>query len=277
MATGESRGVSVSIFLPTGEPEGLRIIGNLNVTSEGYIFPSQGFPQVVGSAAALSNPGVYVLWGDVEPDELPSVYVGKSNNLRERLINHKSAKDRVFWYHTFAFTTKDRGLNSAHAGYIESQLISLASDAKRCKLENSQIPPVDELVGITKNDADRFLGDLLLYLQIVGVQFFQKPLDRVDNDEMLYLNRGGASATGYRLSDGSFLVKMGSYASGTEAGLTYPKHSELRKSLKEAGIFEEVNGKYRLTEDHIFSSASAAAGVFAGARVSGNVYWQNAE
>lgn len=275
MVTSEVKAVSVNVFLPTGEPGDLKIVGNLNHTSQGYIFPAQRFPQVVVSESTLNYPGVYVLWGDVEPDELPGVYVGKSSNLRERLATHKNTKDKVFWHHTFVFTTKDGALNSAHAGYIESRLLGLASDARRCKLENSQIPQSDELVGSTKSDAERFLEDLLLYLQVVGVQFFQKPLEPVNKEEMLRLNRGGASATGYKLSDGSFVVKMGSYASISEADSTYPKHSELRTSLKEAGIFKEVGGKYLLTEDYIFSSPSSAAGVFVGARVSGNVYWQS--
>ncbi len=36
-----------------------------------------------------------------------------------------------------AFTSKDQILNKAHVQYLETRLIAIANDAKRCELDNA--------------------------------------------------------------------------------------------------------------------------------------------
>ena len=55
------------------------------------------------------------------------------------------AKNKDFWTHGVAFTSKDQSLNKAHVQPLEARLVQLATEAKRCELDNANIPQVPSL------------------------------------------------------------------------------------------------------------------------------------
>ena len=57
----DTLGFSVRIFMPTGEPEGLRIIEKSNWTGQGLFFPRSIYSHV-RDREELTRTGVYVLW-----------------------------------------------------------------------------------------------------------------------------------------------------------------------------------------------------------------------
>jgi hypothetical protein len=87
---------TIRIFVPDGDPEGVRIISRLNWTGEGIVFPREKWPETK-SRSAFGNPGVYILVGLVggEDDDLPTVYVGEGDGIRDRIESHFKLKD--FW------------------------------------------------------------------------------------------------------------------------------------------------------------------------------------
>lgn len=60
-----SKGFSVRIFIPSGEPERLRIVEKSNWTGIGLVFPRSEYPEV-RKRDELKRPGVYILWGPGE-------------------------------------------------------------------------------------------------------------------------------------------------------------------------------------------------------------------
>ncbi len=96
-------GFSVRIFVPSGEPEGLRVIEKSNWTGQGLVFPRSLFPEV-RAREELGRTGIYVLWEVGTSGQLPRVYVGEGDLLRPRLDSHVKSKD--FWTHGVIFTSK---------------------------------------------------------------------------------------------------------------------------------------------------------------------------
>lgn len=142
MDTGkDSAAFSVRIFVPFGEAEGPRVIEKSNWIGRGVLFPRASLPMVTKSEQWL-RAGVYVLWGAPTGDQLPSVYVGQSGDLKRRLPNHDSTKD--WWTHCIAFAS-NRDLNQSQCRYIEASMWRLAAAAKRCELLNDQKPKVPSL------------------------------------------------------------------------------------------------------------------------------------
>jgi hypothetical protein len=47
------------------------------------------------SREAFGNPGVYILVGLTNDDDLPTIYVGEGDGIRERIDNHY--KNKEFW------------------------------------------------------------------------------------------------------------------------------------------------------------------------------------
>ena len=86
----EPLGFSVRIFVPSGEPEGLRVIEKSNWTGQGLVFPRPLFAKV-RSREELNRTGVYVLWGPGRSGQLPLAYVGEGDVLLPRLDSHAIA------------------------------------------------------------------------------------------------------------------------------------------------------------------------------------------
>lgn len=126
---------SINIFVPSGDPEGLRIIEIPGWTGQGIVFPRSLFAER-DLQEKLTRIGVYILWGSGESEQLPDAYIGQSDTLQIRLSDHDRKKD--FWTHAVAFTSAGSHLNRAHVQYLESKLVQLALEVQRCTLLNEK-------------------------------------------------------------------------------------------------------------------------------------------
>ena len=266
-------GFSVRIFIPTGEPEGLRFVEKSNWAGQGLVFPRAQFADV-RQRPELQRAGVYVLWGPGESGQLPHVYVGEGDLVRLRLDQHGRHKD--FWTHAVVFTSKDQNLNKAHVQYLEARLVALAAEAKRSVLDNGNVPQLAALSEADAADAEGFLADLLLCLPVVGVSFFEKPKAGAPQAQDLFLRAKGIEARGVDSVEG-FVVRAGSQAVGEEVASIHGYLSELRQSLLAQGVLEPAGAGYRLTQDYTFNSPSTAAGVLLGRSANGRVEWKDAK
>jgi len=266
-------GFSVRIFIPTGEPEGLRIVEKSNWTGQGLVFPRAQFAEV-RKRPELQRTGVYVLWGPGESSQLPRVYVGEGDLVRPRLDLHAKQKD--FWTHVVVFTSKDQNLNKAHVQYLEARLVALAAGAKRAELDNGNVPQLPVLSEADAADAEGFLADLLLCLPVVGVNLFEKAKAGAARSQDLFLKAKGIEARGVDSAEG-FVVREGSQAVKDEVASIHAYLSDLRKSLLTQGVLEAAGASYQLTQDYTFNSPSTAAGVLLGRSSNGRVDWKNSK
>ncbi|MGB9879341.1 MAG: GIY-YIG nuclease family protein, partial [Anaerolineae bacterium] len=83
MTTKRSLGFSVRIFIPSGEPDGLRLVEKSNWNGQGLLFPRSLFSEA-RQRNELKRTGIYVLWGPSESGELPRVYVGEGDPVLPR-------------------------------------------------------------------------------------------------------------------------------------------------------------------------------------------------
>ena len=264
-------GFSVRIFIPSGEPEGLRIVEKSNWTGQGLVFPRSLYADV-RKRAELSRTGVYILWGLGEAGQLPRVYVGEGDALLPRLDSHVKQKD--FWTHAVAFTSKDQNLNKAHVQHLEARLVGLATEAKRCEIDNGNVPQLPSLSEADAADAEGYLANLLLCLPIVGVNFFEKPRASGPRRQDLLLRGKGIEARGYDAAEG-FVVRADSRAVKEEVPSIQANLSSLRQALLDKGVLEDAGDTYRLVQDYTFSSPSTAGGVMLGRSTNGRVEWKD--
>ena len=131
----QQRPFKITVFLPDGDPDGLRLVEKSNWTGVGVVFNRTNYKQVVGRTE-FDKTGIYILVGSSEESSLPTIYVGEGDPVKDRLNQHYSKKD--FWDWAVFFATKDNSLNKAHVKHLESRLLELAKAAKQCKLDNTQ-------------------------------------------------------------------------------------------------------------------------------------------
>lgn len=164
---------TIRIFVPDGDPEGVRIIDRMNWTGLGIVFPRSKWPEV-RQRAEFTRTGVYILVGyKDESDELPTVYVGQGDGVRNRIESHAQQKD--FWDWGIAFVSSSGGLNRAHVTWLEYALIRRAMETKRCNLDNGNVPQEPALTEAEKADTQGFLREILQILPLVGLRAFEFP------------------------------------------------------------------------------------------------------
>lgn len=265
----EPIGFSLRIFVPLDDPEGLRIIEKSQWSGQGILFPRTIF-DTVKQREELDNTGVYILWENVPEGLLPRVYIGETDSLRTRLDLHDTQKD--FWNYCVAFVSKDKYLNKAHIRHLESRLVSLAKEAKRCIMESSIEPKVPPLSPADRSDAELYLRDMLLCLPVIGVRFFEKPSELDQSMPVFHLNAKGVTAKCYQ-ETGGFTVIGGSHAVKGEANKCPQRISEIRTDLVTHGVLKDSGAAFEFTQDYTFNSLSQAACVVLGMSASGPFYW----
>ncbi len=166
---------TIRIFVPDGDPEGLRIIDRMNWTGLGIVFPREAWT-TIKQRQDFGKPGVYILVGYVsEEDDLPTLYIGQGDVVRARLESHVQSKD--FWSKAVVFVSSigSGGLNRAHATWLEHALIQRALGAKQSHLENGTEPQEPALSEAEKADMRAFLREMLQILPLVGLNAFEIP------------------------------------------------------------------------------------------------------
>lgn len=268
---GPAQGFSVRIFIPAGDPEGLKIVEKSNWTGQGIVFPRPLFPEA-RKRQELKRTGVYVLWGPAESSQLPQAYVGEGDSVLSRLDIH--AKNKDFWTHGAVFTSKDHNLNKAHVKYIEARLVALAHKAKKCEIDNASVPQEPLLSEADRVDAEGFLADILLCLPVVGVSLFEQAKTAVRKGADLILKAKGIEARGIDSPQG-FVVRAGATAVKTEVPSIHVNLANLRQTLLKKGVMAETGPTFRFVQDYTFGSPSTAAGVLLGRSANGRIEWKN--
>ena len=161
---------TIRIFVPDGDPEGVRIIDRMNWTGIGLTFPRPKWSEIKNRDEFVRT-GIYILHGFMNDDDVPTIYVGQADSVRNRIDSHYREKD--FWDSGIVFVSTSGGLNRAHATWLEYALVNRATETKRCYLHNSNMPTEPALTEAEKADTQGFLNEILQILPIVGIRVFE--------------------------------------------------------------------------------------------------------
>jgi hypothetical protein len=269
---GRPKGFSVRLFLPEGDPDGIKTVEKSNWTGKGLVIPRSLFAET-RSRPELGFTGVYILVGPDENSQLPRVYVGEGDPIGPRLDQHAKSKD--FWTQAIGFTSKDQNLNKAHIQFLEYKLIDMAKAAKRCVLDNANTPQPPSLSEADIAEAEGFLSDVLLCLPVLGYGFFESPPAPTPTTLEFTLTGKNITGKGYQATTG-FVVKADSQAVKSETKSIHAYLSDMRRSLVEQGVFVDSGQYYEVTQDYNFNSPSTAAGVLLGRAANGRTEWKTA-
>lgn len=269
----QQRPFSITVFVPDGDPDSLRLVEKSNWTGIGVVFNRTNYKQVV-IQEEFNKTGVYVLVGSSEGSGLPLIYIGEGDPVKDRLNQHYSKKD--FWDWAVFFVTKDNSLNKAHVQHLESRLLELAHAAKQCKLDNTQKPLAPTLSKSQTADVESFLLDMLSIFPLLGLSVFEKTETRSKPGELLFIEAKGIKATGYEGPKG-FIVLKGSELVKKEVPSIHAYMTTLRNDLLEQGVISANGGAYVFNQDYVFNSSSTAAGVIQGRTANGRKDWKNKE
>jgi hypothetical protein len=165
-----SKGYTIRLFVPDGEPDKFKIITKMNWTGAGLELARDAW-QTYRNRKEFDEAGIYILVG-YEGDDLPTIYVGQGDGVKQRIESH--AKNKDFWDRALVFVSTNGGLNRAHITWLEWALIQRAIRTKRCNLDNSATPNEPALTESEKADTEEFLSEMLSILPLVDVKIFEE-------------------------------------------------------------------------------------------------------
>ena len=124
---------SLRIFLPDGDPDGLRIVDRTNWNGKALVFPRAAWAQPsLATRPDLAQTGVYLLLGPRENGEGDRRYIGEGDPVKPRLPTHHSGNaQKDFWTRAICFVSMGQGLNKAPVQFLEANLIRLGVLAQK--------------------------------------------------------------------------------------------------------------------------------------------------
>lgn len=272
-------GRSIRIYLDGGEVSGIRHAELVNWTGQALLCPRSRLGELVTWENDTRRPGVYFLF-EAEDVTSRKVCIGESESVLERLKQHVGDES---WQEALLFTSKDENLTKAHVKFLESRLIERARSAGRYTVTNTNQPALPGLPRADRDAMEEFLLHLPILLGVLGHRVLD-PLTSVAGPgkeqgtarvELHYTVRE-ASARGAVTDDGFVVFKGSTALKQLEANLPLGWRA-IKEELVKTAKLVDAGAVYKLVEDTLFNSPSAAAAVIYGNNVNGRVAWKTAE
>lgn len=261
---------TIKIFLAEGNPTGVRTLELFNWSGRGVIIPRDRMEYAM-TRDDMETQGVYLLLGENENgDEM--LYVGESENLKDRIKAHHRKKD--FWDTAVCFFSKDEGLNKAHVKYLEELLVAEALEAGRLQIENSNQPRNTRLAESDEAEILMFADNIKLILSATGYTFLKKPIDNEEKGDIYIIKGPNSLAKGMYTSEGVVVLKS-SLARIQIAESAKDRHLKRRPALLSDGsLIDHDLHSYIFTRDVVFTSPSNAAQNILGRNANGWTEWK---
>lgn len=246
--------IGIKILLPTGDPNGIKVVEISGWEGQAFIIP-RGKLKEVKDREEAGHPAIYFLFGEGEESTREKVYIGESESFYSRLLNHNDNKD--FWNTAVVFTG---GVNRAHVKFLENKSVSLAKKIDRYDIVNQVEPLENRLKDFEKAEANDFFEKIKLILGVSGLSLFQDIPNASEAKEIYFCRGVAADAQGTLLESGEFIVYKGSLARITQVPSFSGSGPTRVSHLLDEGVLKKENDvSYIFTRDYIFTSPSAAS------------------
>jgi len=262
---------TITIFLTTGNPNGIKKLEVSNRTIRAYVMPRALVPDAK-KFVELTQPALYLLF---DKDNLKA-YIGESENFYERVKNHDQSKE--FWETAVAFIAKDKSLEKGDIKYLESLAVEESKIANRMEIENKTIPPRNNLHEFKIPTVNEFFEDVKLLTSTLGHPLFDKvQTDSIKEDDLWYCHAKNTEAKGIYTEQG-FTVLAGSIINAIPTpgfAKNFPKEAADRETMVFTKAKRISNETYMTTVDLTFGSVSRASDFCTGRASNGWLEWKN--
>ena len=271
----ETNAKTIQIFLPDGQPRGIRIAEITTRIVQAVAVPRTQIDRMM-KRTEIGHVAVYFLFGESEDQAKPIVYIGQTEDTPTRLKNHNANKD--FWQTAVLVISKTHSFTQAHIRFLEWFCISKAGEAGRYHLDNANEgsePYTTEPMKADLMDAFETASTLVSALGYPIFDPVTSPPDQRAEKDVFYCSGPDAHGTG-KLADDGFVVLAGSLARTEISQSAIQGLAAMQDQLKNSGVLEEANeSQLRFTQDYLFNTPSAAALVVLARKANGWVEWKS--
>lgn len=267
---------TIQIFLPAGDPRGMRVAEITTRIVRVIEVPRSELGEFLKTPEA-QQVGVYFLIGELSEAGLPRVYIGQSGNCGARLVQHNQNRD--FWNRALVVISLTNSMTQTHALFLEWFAISEASKAGRYSLENGNTGARPHTPAPLEADCHEIFETAATLVATLGQPIFE-PLTNAPTargeKELFYCRGSGADGVGEYTSEGFVVLKGSRGRVENVASIQGTSNQRFRDQLVTEGILAAQGGMLVFTRDHLFASPSMAAMALMGRSANGWVEWKAA-
>jgi hypothetical protein len=269
-----ARPKTIQIFLPAGDPRGIRIAEITTRIVQVLEVPRSLLPQFL-TMPESAQVALYFLVGETEEGGEPLVYVGQTGDLRVRLASHNREKD--FWERALVLISRTNSLTQTHALFLEWHCLQAIRDAGRFRDDNGNKGNRPFTPAPLEADCLEIFETGQVLVATLGYPLFDAVAQSRagDQSEEVYVCSGsGASGRGLYTQDGFVVLKGSKGRLDMVPSLAGSPSGKLRLALQEQGILAPEGDMLVFTRDHLFRTPSGAAIAVMGRTANGWVEWK---
>jgi predicted GIY-YIG superfamily endonuclease len=266
---------TIQIFLPSGDPRGIRISEITTRIVQTIEIPRSlisDFMKMPESAQVA----LYFLFGQAEDVESQKVYVGQTGDLRARLASHN--KEKEFWQRAVVLISRTNSLTQTHALFLEWYSIQEARKADRYAVENGNSGSKPHTPAPLEADCMEIFETGSTLLATMGYPIFDPIIKQVSPEkpeEFFYCKGSGANGRGIYTEEGFVVFKDSTGRKENVPSVKGTSLERLRERLIVSGVMRDDGDKFVFEKDHLFGSPSMAAFALQGRHANGWTEWKN--
>lgn len=275
---------TIQIFLPDGDPRGLRVAEITTRIVQVIEVPRSLLADFLKMPES-DQVALYFLFGAADDGIEQQVYIGQTGDLRARLTKHN--KDKAFWERALVLISRTNSLTQTHALFLEWHCLQVAHDADRYSNANGNsgskphTPPPLEADCLEVFDTGRTLLATLGYpIFDPVVKFSAQPVNGeavnlpLGDEELFYCKGSDADGRGLYTAEGFVVLKGSSGRKEMVASSAGTSREQLRLNLLHAQVLRVEGDRVIFQKDHLFSAPSAAAIALQGRNANGWTEWR---
>jgi hypothetical protein len=262
---------TIQIFLPSGDPRGLRVAEITTRIVQVIEVPRSRLDEF-SKMPESGQVGVYFLFGsDSEADD-PLVYIGQTGDLRARLASHHAKK--AFWQRALILVSRTNSLTQTHALFLEWHCLKRAAEAGRYGIENGNAGSKPHTPAPLEADCLEIFETGSILLATLGFPVFEALAHVAKRDADVFTCTGPETDGRGLLTEDGFVVFKGSVGRRENARSIQGTSTErYREKLIEAGVMRVDGSKVVFERDHLFRTPSGAAIALLGRSANGWISW----
>lgn len=270
--TGRPR--TIQIFLPDGDPRGIRVAELTTSIVRVLEVPRKMLNQYLTMPEA-KQVGLYLLVGDDHDADYPSVYIGQTGATGQRLVEHNKAKD--FWNRALVVVSLTNSLTQTHSLYLEWLSIKQVQFAGRYLAENGNAGSKPHTPPSLEADCQDIFDTLRTLVATLGQPLFEplaKAKDEIAKDDLFYCKSANYDAVGQYTVEGMVVLKGSKARKDMAPSLAKGSFSKKREGLIIDGALKLEEDCYVFQRDVLFKSPSGASDAITGASTNGWALWK---
>ncbi|SFQ57812.1 protein of unknown function [Variovorax sp. OK605] len=266
---------TIQIFLPSGEPTGIRVAEITTRIVQLIEVPRKRLPEFFKMAES-TQVGVYYLVAVPEDGSASQVYIGQTGDLRARLAKHDKTKD--FWERVLVLVSRAHSLTPTHALFLEWLSIDTARKVGRYGDLNGNAGSRPHTPAPLEAECREMFETAQTLLATLGHPLFvplPQPDARTTETELFYCRSGDVVGRGLFTNEG-FVVLAGSVGRRQHVpSIQGTSDESFREKLISDGVMKIDGDTVVFARDHLFRSPSTAAVALLGRTANGWVTWKD--